>query len=114
MYSQYSGNENGPPPLLCACSTLLGAPRYQQVRTIKQWFLPLLLKQLTRCDPSSFFLFFLSLIFIDSHLSFLDNPLTHLFVRTYCVAIDLMAQVKCYRAVLEVSELGLIPTPDLT
>jgi hypothetical protein len=60
------------------------------------------------------FLFFLNLIFVDYHLSFLNNPLTHLFVRTYCVAIDLMAQVKCYRAVLEVSELGLIPTPDLT
>jgi hypothetical protein len=62
----------------------------------------------------SYFMFFLNLIFIDYHLSFLNNPLTHLFVRTYCVAIDLMAQVKCYRAVLEVSELGLIPTPDLT
>jgi hypothetical protein len=61
-----------------------------------------------------FFLFFLNLIFIDYHFSFLDNPLTHLFVRTHCVAIDLMAQVKCYRAVLEVRELRLIPTPDLT
>ena len=47
-------------------------------------------------------LFFLDIILIDYHLSFLDNPLTHLFVRTYCVAINLMAQVKCYRAVLEV------------
>jgi hypothetical protein len=64
--------------------------------------------------PLPFFLCFLSLIFIDFHLSFLENPLAHLFVRTYCVAIDLMAQVKCYRAVLEVSELGLILTPDLT
>jgi hypothetical protein len=62
----------------------------------------------------SFCFVFLTLIFIDCHLSFLDNPLTHLFVRTYCVAIDLMAQVKCYRAVLEVSELGVITTPDLT
>lgn len=59
-------------------------------------------------------LFLLNLIFIDYHLSFLDNPLTHLFVRMYCVAIDLMAQVKCYRAVLEVSEMGSISTPDLT
>jgi hypothetical protein len=42
-------------------------------------------------------------VFIIYRFSFLDNPLTHVFVRTYCVAIDLMAQVKCYRAVLEVS-----------
>jgi hypothetical protein len=60
------------------------------------------------------FIFFLNLIFIDHPLSLLDNPLTHLFVRTYCVAVDLMAQVKCYRALLEVSGLCLIPTPDLT
>jgi len=108
MYSQYAGNENGPPPLPSACTTLLGAPRYQQVRTIKQWFLPLLLKQLTRYGPSSSFLSVsvsLNLISIEYHLSFLDNPLTHLFMRTYCVAIDLMAQAKCYRAVLEVREM---------
>jgi len=64
--------------------------------------------------PLPFFLFFLNLIFIDFHLSFLDNPVTHFFVRAYCVAIDLMALVKCYRAVLEVSELSFILTPDLT
>ena len=64
--------------------------------------------------PSFLYLFFLNLIFIEHHLSFLDNPLTHLFMRTYCVAIDLMAQAKCYRAVLEVREMELIPTPDLT
>lgn len=93
------GNDNGLPPLPSTCITLLSAPRYQQVRTVKQWFLPLLLKQLTRCDAFLSFLFF---VFIDYHLSLLDNPLTHVFVRTYCVAIDLVAQVKCYRAVLEV------------
>ncbi|KAI0293333.1 hypothetical protein B0F90DRAFT_1763644 [Multifurca ochricompacta] len=83
------GLENGPPPLPSTCTTLLGAPRYQQVRTIRQWYLPLLLKQLP---------------------NFLDNPLTHVFVRLYCVAIDLMAQVKCYRAVLELS-LGVLERP---
>jgi hypothetical protein len=36
-------------------------------------------------------------------LSLLENPLTPVFVRVYCVAVDLMAQIKCYRAVLEVS-----------
>ena len=36
-------------------------------------------------------------------LSLLENPLTEVFVRVYCVAVDLMAQIKCYRAVLEVS-----------
>ncbi|KAH9993507.1 hypothetical protein BJV74DRAFT_833136 [Russula compacta] len=83
------GIESEPPPLLSSCVTLLSAPRYQQVRTVRQWFLPLLLKQLA---------------------SLLDNPLTHVFVRVYCVAIDLMAQVKCYRAVLELS-FGVLEHP---
>jgi hypothetical protein len=50
--------------------------------------------------PSRYYLIPTSLI-ID--LSLLENPLTHVFVRIYCVAVDLMAQIKCYRAVLEVS-----------
>jgi hypothetical protein len=38
--------------------------------------------------------------------SLLDSPVTHnVFVRVYCVAIDMMTQVKCYRAMLEVSEI---------
>jgi len=41
-------------------------------------------------------------MFIECH-SLLENQLTEVFVRVYCVAIDLMAQVKCYRDVLEVS-----------
>jgi hypothetical protein len=52
------------------------------------------------------FRFFVLFIFIEHHLSLLDDPLTHVFVRVYCVAVDLMAQVKCYRAVLEVSGVG--------
>jgi hypothetical protein len=40
--------------------------------------------------------------------SLLDSPVTHnVFVRVYCVAIDMMTQVKCYRAMLEVSEILL-------
>ncbi|KAI9448864.1 hypothetical protein BJY52DRAFT_1309908 [Lactarius psammicola] len=75
------GMENVPPPLPSYCTTLLDAPRYQQVRTVRQWFLPLLLKQLP---------------------GLLDSPLTHnVFVRVYCVAIDMMTQVKCYRSMLE-------------
>ena len=42
-------------------------------------------------------------IFIVVDRSLLDNPLTHVFVKVYCVAVDLMAQVKCCRAMLEVS-----------
>ncbi|KAH9166651.1 hypothetical protein EDB89DRAFT_2128588 [Lactarius sanguifluus] len=80
------GMEDVPPPLPSYCTTLLDAPRYQQVRTVRQWFLPLLLKQL-------------------------PNPLTHnVFVRVYCVAIDMMTQVKCYRAILELS-LGVLERP---
>jgi hypothetical protein len=42
-------------------------------------------------------------VFIVIGRSLLDDPLTHVFVRVYCVAVDLMAQVRCYRAMLEVS-----------
>ncbi|KAH9053238.1 hypothetical protein EDB87DRAFT_1711186 [Lactarius vividus] len=84
------GMEDVPPPLPSYCTTLLDAPRYQQVRTVRQWFLPLLLKQLP---------------------NLLDSPLTHnVFVRVYCVAIDMMTQVKCYRAILELS-LGVLERP---
>ena len=42
---------------------------------------------------------------LSKHSSLLDSPMTHnVFVRVYCVAIDMMTQVKCYRAILEVSE----------
>ncbi|KAI0259684.1 hypothetical protein BC834DRAFT_606637 [Gloeopeniophorella convolvens] len=81
---------SGPAPLPSSCTTLLSAPRYQQVRTTRQWFLPLLLKQLP---------------------NFLQSPMTHgIFARVYCVAVDLMAQVKSYRAILELS-LGVLEQP---
>ncbi|KAF8258181.1 hypothetical protein EI94DRAFT_1755363 [Lactarius quietus] len=48
------GMENVPPPLPSYCTTLLDAPRYQQVRTVRQWFLPLLLKQLPKYINSSY------------------------------------------------------------
>ncbi|KAI0248197.1 hypothetical protein BJV78DRAFT_1334324 [Lactifluus subvellereus] len=91
------GIECEPPPLPSTCTTLLAAPRYQQVRTIRQWFLPLLLSN------------FPGIAFVVLS-TVLDNPLTQVFVRVYCVATDLMAQVKCYRAVLELS-LGVLERP---
>ena len=58
-----------------------------------------------------------SLLIIHVHqssiLSLLENPLTHVFVRIYCVSVDLMAQIKCYRAVLEVSGVWFPRTFDL-
>jgi hypothetical protein len=58
----------------------------------------------TACEVWSFFVVAL-FIFIVIDRSLLENPLTHDFVRVYCVAVDLMAQVKCYRAMLEVSRI---------
>jgi len=58
----------------------------------------------TACEVWFFFVVAL-FIFIVIDRSLLDNPLTHDFVRVYCVAVDLMAQVKCYRAMLEVSRI---------
>lgn len=49
---------------------------------------------------------------LSIHSSLLDSPLTHNdFVRVYCVAIDMMTLVKCYRAILEVSEVPPLQTP---
>ena len=51
--------------------------------------------------PSSYCVVYIHRLSI--YISLLENPLTDVFVRIYCVAVDLMAQIKCYRAVLEVS-----------
>ena len=44
-------------------------------------------------------------IFIVVDHSLPDNPLTHVFARVYCVAVDLMAQVKCYCTMRDVSRI---------
>ena len=49
---------------------------------------------------------------LSGRSSLLDSPITHnVFVRVYCVAIDMMTQVKCYRAILEVSKVLPLYTP---
>jgi hypothetical protein len=65
--------------------------------------LPLLLKQPPRYGTSSFFR---PIHIHQAPPTLLDDPLMHVFVRAYCVAVDLMAQVKCHRAVLKVSGVG--------
>ncbi|KAI0309797.1 hypothetical protein OF83DRAFT_1179208 [Amylostereum chailletii] len=63
------------------CKTLLSAPRYEQVRAIKQWFLPIFIKHL----PGR-----------------LEDPTSAAqVIRPFCLAIDLMAQVKCYRCMFD-------------
>ncbi|KAI0068850.1 hypothetical protein BV25DRAFT_1904185 [Artomyces pyxidatus] len=73
----------GMAPSLTTCQILLGAPRYQVVRTIRQWLLPILLKRL------------------PGHL---EDPATHAHILpTYCMSVSLMALAKCYRAILDLS-----------
>ncbi|KAI0045300.1 hypothetical protein FA95DRAFT_1495630 [Auriscalpium vulgare] len=65
------------------CETVLKSSRYQQVRTIRNWLLPILLER------------------IPGHM---DDSLTQdSALLTYCTAVDLMAQIKCYRAILDLT-----------
>ncbi|THH13392.1 hypothetical protein EW146_g6819 [Bondarzewia mesenterica] len=73
-------------------TTLLSSPRYEQVRTVRQWLLPLLVKVL----PSR----------IPDPLHYQTQVSPHVqsqAVRSFCTAIDLMTQVKCYGSILDLS-----------
>jgi hypothetical protein len=50
--------------------------------------------------------FFVISIPIECHLSLLDDLLMHVIVRVYCIVVDLIAQVKCYHAMLEAGGVG--------
>ncbi|TFY65710.1 hypothetical protein EVG20_g5379 [Dentipellis fragilis] len=65
------------------CATLTSAPRYERVRTVRQWLLPLLTKNL----PSR-----------------LNNTLLSPYAAgTYSTAVAIMAQLKCHGSILDLS-----------
>jgi len=69
-----------------SCSTLLSAPRYEQVRIMKQWLMPILRKHISS----------------HVHATAADHTL-----KTYTLSIILLACTRCYGSMLELTLLSL-------
>ncbi|CCM03316.1 uncharacterized protein FIBRA_05444 [Fibroporia radiculosa] len=69
-----------------SCSTLLTAPRYEQVRTMKQWLLPILRKHIASRGSG-------------------EDAGSHDVLKTFTLAVVLMARTKCYGSMLEASSI---------
>ncbi|OBZ68162.1 Mediator of RNA polymerase II transcription subunit 12 [Grifola frondosa] len=67
-----------------ACSTLLSAPRFEQVKTVKQWLLPILKKHISSQAQDSFSA---------------DN----VTLKVYTLTSILLARIKCYGSILELA-----------
>ncbi|KAL4248177.1 Mediator of RNA polymerase II transcription subunit 12 [Abortiporus biennis] len=67
-----------------SCSALYSAPRYEQVRIVHGWLLPLLKKYITSADPKSYG--------IENNSQ-----------KAYCISTVLMAHCKCYSAILDLT-----------
>ncbi|KAG5638808.1 hypothetical protein H0H81_010037 [Sphagnurus paluster] len=72
---------NSASTLLSNCSTLLMSTRFEQVRTFRQWLLPLLSKHISSQGS-------------ESHLALL---------KTYSISVELMAHTKCFHCILELT-----------
>ncbi|KAK0461037.1 uncharacterized protein EV420DRAFT_1529889, partial [Desarmillaria tabescens] len=68
-----------PDALFQRCQTFISSPLYEQVRTLKLWLLPILEKSI-------------------SSTSVIDNVL-----KSYCIAVELMAETKCFRSILNLT-----------
>ncbi|KAI0026676.1 hypothetical protein K488DRAFT_65362, partial [Vararia minispora EC-137] len=81
-------------PLLASCTTLLSTPRFEQVRVIKGWLLPLLLR------------------YFDGRLD--DVMLVGTALRPFCMAVDLLERLQCYRSMFDLcmTVLAQPSTPD--
>ncbi|KAH7905552.1 hypothetical protein BJ138DRAFT_1072652 [Hygrophoropsis aurantiaca] len=71
-----------------SCPTLSNAPRFEQVKTFKQWLIPVFRKFLTRAEP-------------------FDEVR---FLKTYSTAVELMHHTQCYGSLLDLSLLVLSHT----
>ncbi|TFK53918.1 hypothetical protein OE88DRAFT_1717321 [Heliocybe sulcata] len=70
-----------------ACSGIISACRFEQVRTIGQWFLPVVRKYITR------------------HAA--DSTYALTIANVYCTTVTLFELVKCYESLMEISLLAL-------
>ncbi|VDC06366.1 unnamed protein product [Peniophora sp. CBMAI 1063] len=67
--------------LLSGCTKLLSAPRYEQVRVVKAWLSPILIKHFS---------------------GRLDDPVFVIgALRPFCMAIDLLERLQCYRTMFD-------------
>ncbi|KAK7057438.1 Med12 domain-containing protein [Favolaschia claudopus] len=84
----FNAASNPSPPLsmsglLGSCSSLVSAPRFEQVRIFRTWLLPLLQSRIVEVAQD-------------------DNPVTHSDpLRWYSVCAQLMVTTKCFSSVLE-------------
>ncbi|KAH9924878.1 uncharacterized protein B0H18DRAFT_1119667 [Fomitopsis serialis] len=67
-----------------SCPTLYSSPRYEQVRTIREWFLPILRKHITSQEQA------------------LANGSSDV-LKTFTLSVELMARTKCYGSLLDLT-----------
>ncbi|KAF8638047.1 hypothetical protein AX16_010679 [Volvariella volvacea WC 439] len=68
--------------LMESCPTFVNATRYEQIRTLRQWLLPIIQRSIASEQPNA----------------------THpALLRTYCVSVELMTQAKCFHIILELT-----------
>ncbi|KAL0956176.1 hypothetical protein HGRIS_002336 [Hohenbuehelia grisea] len=87
-----------PPPsdiseLLQCCPTLMSASRFEQVRTLKQWLLPILKTAITSAAADS-----------GAHPHML---------KSYCLAVELMTHAQCFSSILDLTLIALEQPPTL-
>lgn len=89
---------SSPRPLLDECHTLISASRFEQVRTFRQWLMPIFRKAIDRFIHSGDHMndSFADLEISQTHST--DFSVLH----TYSIIIELLSQTKCYGSILEV------------
>lgn len=93
-----------PPPnssteLVAKCGNLAIASRFEQVRTYRLWLLPILRKHIAR--------FVLSHMSSKVNIDFVGSQYPEAtrqptILKSYCTAVELMTQTKCFHCILDV------------
>ncbi|KZT24227.1 hypothetical protein NEOLEDRAFT_1067868 [Neolentinus lepideus HHB14362 ss-1] len=72
--------------MTAACSGLINACRFEQIRTVRQWLLPIMRKYIARHSA--------------------DTPSLNI-TNVYCTIVALFELIKCYESIMEISLLAL-------
>jgi len=80
------------------CPTLVGAPRFEQVNTFRQWLLPILRKAFTRY--AVFPLASAPPMIISQEQDAMSPPI---LLRAFTMSVEIMAVAQCFDPILEVS-----------
>ena len=93
------------------CESLLKAPRYEQIKTIKQWFLPIYKKFLAGYASDASILHRLRLSSFNSRTAEAVEIDT-IVLRVYTLSVIVMARVRSYGSILDVSNCCSTPHSD--